>query len=193
MQVLDFVQTQGYFVLLILMIIEGPIVTTAAAFASSFGYFNVLIILLLSILGDIMGDLIYFEIGRRAREPLVEKYAVKLRLDMKTVEGLEEGLRKHFLKSIALIKFTPFLSSVGLILTGALKIKRKRFITSCLLISIPRSIFFTFIGYYLGVATTPILKYYNLTGYLVLIILAVAVIFYFVYKWAFKKISPKFK
>ncbi len=188
-QVLEFIQANGYIVLLIIMIIEGPVTTTAAAFAASFGYFNVLIVLLLSVLGDFIGDLIYFEIGRKAREPLVEKYATKLGIKKIFIKGLEEGLRNHFIKSMTVIKFTPLLSSLGLISTGALRITRKKFIITCLFITIPRAIFFTIVGYYFGVAINPILKYYNLTSYFLLFMIPLIIISYVLYKWLFVKVG----
>jgi len=86
------------------------------------------------------------------------------------------------------IKFTPVLASIGLLLSGALRTPRRKFIIASLLITIPRAIFFTVVGYYFGLAIKPILKYYNLTGYIFFIIVVLMLIFYIFYKWFIEKL-----
>ena len=57
-QVLTFIEQNGYVLLFLLMILEGPIVTAAAAFAASLGYLSLPVVFILSVLGNIIGDLI---------------------------------------------------------------------------------------------------------------------------------------
>jgi membrane protein DedA with SNARE-associated domain len=171
------------------MILEGPIVTTAAAFASSFGLFNLWIIFLLSILGDLAGDLIYFEIGKRVGEPVIRRYGHKIGFENEKLKIVELHLKNNFGKTMIAIKFVPFLTIIGLLLSGALNISRKRFILLSFLITLPRAIFFTIVGYYFGVVASSILKYYNLSQYVIIAIAFVGILSYFIYKWLFKKIN----
>jgi membrane protein DedA with SNARE-associated domain len=76
---------------------------------------------------------------------------------------------------------------------GVLRINRKKFISTCLLITIPRALFFTIVGYYLGVLINPVLKYYNLTGYLIIVIIIVAIVSYVIYKKLFERLELTYK
>ena len=73
---LAFTISQSYLFIFIVMVIEGPIITTAASFAASLGYFNIGIIFLLSLLGDLVGDGLHYIIGRTARVAFVEKLGI---------------------------------------------------------------------------------------------------------------------
>ncbi len=53
----------GYPIMLLLMTLEGPIVTMVAAFLSSMGYFNIFAVFGLSVLGDVLGDIVLYFIG----------------------------------------------------------------------------------------------------------------------------------
>ena len=45
-----------YIAMFAIMIIEGPIITAVASFATTMGYFNLGIIFILAIFGDLIGD-----------------------------------------------------------------------------------------------------------------------------------------
>ena len=75
--VLQFLQTSGYGIMFILMLVEGPVITYIAAFAASLGIFNVFYVLILSFFGNLVGDLIFFFIGRVGKESSVQKYVHK--------------------------------------------------------------------------------------------------------------------
>ena len=55
----------GYWGMLPLMIIEGPVVTIVAAMLASLGAFAWPMVLFFSVLGDVVGDVILFLLGRR--------------------------------------------------------------------------------------------------------------------------------
>lgn len=70
---LIFTEISGYFFMFIGIIIEGPIVTSSAGFAASLGYFNVWIVLLLSVLGNLIGDIAHYFFGRFFRKKIIDK------------------------------------------------------------------------------------------------------------------------
>lgn len=47
------------------MVVEGPIVTSIAAFAASLGYLDIYMILIISLLGNLIPDILLFFIGPR--------------------------------------------------------------------------------------------------------------------------------
>lgn len=184
---LAFVQSQGYTLMFLAMIIEGPIVTSAAAFAASLGFFNIFLVLLLSILGDLVADFLYFGIGKFVRVKGVEKYGHYLGLKPQRLESIETHLHNNFGKTIFIVKFTPGLAAPGLMLMGALKVKLNRFIWWSFILTLPRAIFFTALGFYFGLLYDSLAKYLKWGEYTFILL----IIFIFLGYLLFKKLSSK--
>ncbi|MDD5191861.1 MAG: VTT domain-containing protein [Candidatus Nanoarchaeia archaeon] len=182
-------QTSSYFLIFILMVFEGPVITTAAAFASSLGFLNIWIIFFLSLLGDLVGDFMYFLLGKGGRMAVIEKFEGKI--GFKRISKLERNIKNHFGKTLLAIKFTPLIGGPGLMLTGALKIPIKRFLFYSFIITLPRTIFFTALGFYFGLTVNSVLKYLKLGEYALLFILIAAIIVYIVYKKLFEEVSKE--
>ena len=187
LQTAEYLQGTSYFIIFLLMVIEGPIVTSAAAFLASLGFFNIFIIFILSLLGDLVGDCLHYTIGRYGGHKLIKKYHKKFSVTKKDLNKTEHNLNKHFGKTMFVIKFTPLFTTPGLILMGSLKIPLKKFIIYSLLITLPRTIFFILTGYYFGIAFDKIMNYYKIGGYIIVIFVIFVIISYLI----FKKISSK--
>jgi membrane protein DedA with SNARE-associated domain len=196
---LSFAQTHGYILVFIIMVFEGPMITTAAAFAASLGFFNVWIILLLSLLGDLTGDALFYSIGSFSREALLDKYGKYMGINKTIVRTIEKKLKEHFVKTFIFIKYTPILCMPGLIITGMLKIPLKKFFGWAFIITFPRNIFFTALGFYGGLAIVSILKYFKFAQYSVPVGILIGVLIYFAIKklttsyWTGKKIIKTLK
>jgi len=190
--VFSFIQTHGYGVLLLGTLIEGPVVTAAGAFSASLGLFNLFIVLLISFAGDLIGDSIYFYIGRFGGKPIVEKHGHKIGLDKKRIKHTEFLLKKHFLKTLIVLKLTPLLAPPGLMIIGASKISFKKFLLNSLIVIIPASITFALLGYYLGLAFDSFFKYFKMAQeFFLVIIILVIIIAFLVEKNVFGKIARK--
>lgn len=148
---LAFAEKNGYFLIFILMVIEGPTITAAAAFASSLGYFNVFTILSLSILADLVADTMYFYIGASGLKKVLKKYFNKSNSRKQTLASIEKHLKTHPLKTIVAIKLTPF-AVPGLVALGSSKMPFRKFIFGCAIMILPSAAAFTSIGYFLGYA-----------------------------------------
>jgi len=190
---LSLVQNSGYFIILLLMIIEGPLVTIAASVAASLGVFNLGLIFLLSLLGDLIGDLVHYTIGRFGRKMFIERYEKKNWMKIDKIKRLENKLSNHFGKAMFLIKFTPVLTTPGLLLAGALKISAVKFAICSLIITIPRTLFFTFVGFYFGLAISVFLEYFRLGQYIVPVVIILIAVIYFGYKIIAEKLDKKYK
>lgn len=97
----------SYFILFILMFIEGPIVAYVAAFSASLGYFNVWAVFLLFIFGNQIPDILFFELGRRLRKKSVEKFAGYFGIEKKRITWMEKNMNKHFKKTTVITKLVP--------------------------------------------------------------------------------------
>ena len=182
------IQTSGYVLIFLIMIAEGPIITTAAAFAASLGIFNIGIIFVLSFLGDVIGDLAYYGIGRSLRVFAVEKYELRLGLKKSTIKKMEKKLKQHLGKTLFIIKFDPLFVGVGLMLAGALRTNIKKYLFYSIIITLPRTIFFTALGFYFGSAINSTLKYLNIGEYLIPIVLIILILIIFIIKKYSKKL-----
>ena len=188
---LTFIQTQGYFILLILMVVEGPIITAVAAFAASMGIFDIYSVFLLSILGSLIGDSFYYFIGRIGREQLIENYFYKFKIKKEMIEKIEMRLKNNPGKALAIIKIVPPLPTPGLILAGLINMPLKTFLLFSLIISFFYSLFFTLIGFYAGIALTNIIQYSRYVEIIATISIIIVIIFIFLYIKYSKRLFAK--
>ena len=184
-QVVDILSVHGYLFIFFAMIVEGPIVTTAAAFAAASHIFHPFPILLLSVAGDTVGDVIYYGMGRLGRTHLIERFGPRFGLGPKKVEKIELLLRKNPWATLSAIKIAPALSTFGLIATGASKMPFKKYMQICLYVTVPRSLFFVVMGYYAGRANSIAERYLHHSQYaFILIVVAVILV-----NWIYHKVS----
>ncbi len=171
---LNFLQANGYLIMLILIIIEGPIVTYVAAFAASLGIFNVYYVLIISFVGNIASDLIVFYIGRFGKKFVIDKY-VSHWLKEKRIRKIRKYLHENPGKTIAAVKLTPPLPVPGILLIGASEIPTKTFLIYSAIVTFIYSLVMTALGFYSGIYFGAMLKYvkditYLIGGFVLLVI-----------------------
>jgi membrane protein DedA with SNARE-associated domain len=171
---LSSLQGYGYLIIFLLFIVEGPILNYVAAFSASLGVFNFWIILFLAILGNVVGDLIYYIFGRFGKTGFIGRYVKKI-YEHEKVSKLKEYLKNNPGRTIAIIKLTPGLPTPGLILAGVIDMPIVYFLFYSILFSIASASLFTILGFYSGVAFNTI--YQNFNYGLLLITLTVFIIF----------------
>ena len=164
----QWVLQHGYPLLFIVMLIEGPVVTAAGAFAAALHYMNVWIVLLLSILANLIPDLVYYAMGYWGRETFINKYGHYIGVTPERIAKTEKLAAAHSGKSLFMIKMIPLLATPGLILVGATKMDIKKYAFWSIIITIPTSLFYLIIGYYFGAAYNTIEHYLNLGIYVVI-------------------------
>lgn len=157
--VFQWVIAHGYFFIFLVLCVEGPVVTAAAAFAAALGYFNPWVILLLSILGDLVPDTIYYVIGFFGRRNVIERFGSRLGLTHARMDRLATLLRRNLRRTMVTLKLTPIVSTVGLALVGALGLSFGRYLFICAAVTIPKSLIFFIIGFYFG-------HLYNVSDYI---------------------------
>ncbi len=177
----------GYILMFFAMVIEGPVVTTAAGFASALGYFDPYVVFALSIFGDLVADAIYYLIGFVGRATVIERFGHRVGVSKARLEKIELLAKEHLIKTLIFLKFTPALPVVGLMAMGALRIRFRKFLTACFFIILPRSAMFVLFGYYFGHVYN-FGKIYNLGA----IIVVGAIIVFFTINWLIKRVSAHF-
>lgn len=185
-QAFSWIIAHGYPLMFLAMCIEGPTVTAAATFAVTFGYFNPFIVFTLSILGDVLPDAIYYAIGFRGRLTVVKRFGKYFGLTEERIERLEQTIKTHGGKTVAVLKYTPVLSTPGLMLVGAMRMKFGRFMWFVFIVTLQKTLTFMALGYFFG-------KAYNIGKYIKYgaLLPFVIILLYFIFMFAYKKFSER--
>ncbi|HPN96500.1 MAG TPA: DedA family protein [Candidatus Moranbacteria bacterium] len=187
-QLLNTIKSIGYPTMLILMIVEGPIATIIASFLSSFGFFNVLTVFILSVFGDITGDIILYFFGFWGGSKTLKKAEKILKIKPRIVTRLEKLFHRHGGKTIFAVKSTTGLCWITFIAAGTFKMSFKKFLQASFWGGIVWSSFLVFMGYFFGYAFLEINHYIKYAGILVIIL---AVVFYAALAFYKKRQSQK--
>jgi membrane protein DedA with SNARE-associated domain len=191
LEIFSAIQTNSYILIFILMLIEGPIVTSLAAFGASLGYLNIYAIIMLSLFGNLIPDIILFIIGRFGRKKSIENYISNLGIKYPKIKKLEIALKNHSGKALIFSKLTPPLPLPGIILAGFVKMPFKKFLIIDLIFNITATIIFAGIGFYFGFTIDKLFEYIQIGQYAFLAIIPMAIIVYFAYKKIFSKFSKE--
>lgn len=140
----------GYFLFFIAAFLEGPLITAAAGVAAALGYYDLTLIILLSVLADLCADVVYYTVGYWGRRTLITRYGSYVGLTKERMEYLEHLLHRHVGKALIIIKLSPVIPVPGLIMVGLARVPLEKFIRTILLITLPRSVLFALIGLYAG-------------------------------------------
>lgn len=155
------INIQLFLLLLILYTIEGPILSYIGGLVSSYGGINFFLILTVSYLGNIFGDLFWYSSSRISNKiPFIKK--MKNKIKSKRMNKIKWKVRENSFKTLFIAKFVPTLSVPTLIYIGNTKVvKLKRFIGYSLIISLLNSSLYTSLGYFSAVSLKAISNYLN--------------------------------
>jgi len=188
-EILNYIKTIGYPTMLFLMIVEGPIATILGAFAASLKFFNAFIVLFLSILGDVLGDMLLYSLGFYGGLKMLNRAQGFLKIKSATLEKIQGLFSRHGKKIIFAIKSTTGLCWITFIAAGAFKMKFKDFLLSSLLGGVVWSGFLVIIGYFFGFAFKKIYDWLAYAQYAAMIVFVAFVIFYSLVTWYKKRQS----
>src|ERR1700733_6446821 len=145
----SFLIAHGSALILPLSVIEGPVVTILTGFLSAQGYFPWYWALCLLVCGDVIGDVMYYWIGRTGRTPL-GALARRLGVRRTVPPEVQAGLMHNTAKMLFIGKWTHSIGWLVLLGSGMLRVPLPRFIVLNLLATIPKSIVLFCVGYFAG-------------------------------------------
>lgn len=149
------------------MIIEGPVATLVAALFASLGAFNVFVVLLLSIIGDIIGDAFFYFLGRKHGTNFVKRFGRYTGITQQRFEKLNEYFQIHGGKTVFAAKSTVGLSWVAFMFAGATKMRMKKFLQYSFLGGLIWSGFLVIMGYFYGYVWRETSEYIEWVGWIV--------------------------
>ena len=189
-QILALLIKYKYLVIFPIAVLEGPIVTVIAGFLISLKVLDPLVAYALIILADLIGDSMYYSIGRLSHTRFFRWFRNFVGLNEKRLLMLEGHFRKHDWKILIFGK-TQAIGSLGLIAAGIVKIPYKRFIWYNAIGTIPKSLIFLGIGFFFGYASTE--KYLSMAGWISSVTAALLIVCYILLKRYLRKKDSAFR
>jgi membrane protein DedA with SNARE-associated domain len=187
--IFEFLKHYGYWAMLPLMIIEGPIATILAAMLASLGAFAWPMVLLFSILGDLIGDVLLYSAGYKWGLGFVRGFGKYMGITEALVNRMEKYFEKHGGKTIFAVKSTTGLCWATFVTAGIVKMDFKKFVRYSFLGGIVWSGFLVAMGYFYGFLWRDLKQYISWVGWIVFAVAAVSVVGITIYK---KNQSKKF-
>ncbi len=180
-----------YLALFPITIIEGPIITVIAGFLSAQGYLSAFLVYPLAVAGDLVGDTIYYLIGRLGREKFILRWGKFLNISLERVAKLEKHFEKHSGKTLIFGKLTQLIGSLILTAAGVAKVPLKKFWWFNFLATLPKSLVLLLIGYFFGKFYKEINTYFTYTGIVSLAVTGLLIVAYLAMINLGKKIEKK--
>lgn len=187
--IFEFLRHYGYWAMLPLMIVEGPVVTIIAAMLASLGAFAWPVVLLFSILGDIIGDVLLYGAGRKWGIGFARGFGRYMGITETLVLKMEKYFDKHGGKTIFAVKSTTGLCWATFAAAGIVKMDFKKFLQYSFLGGVVWSGFLVAMGYFYGYLWRSIKHYISWVGWVIFAVAIVSFIAITLYK---KKQSEKF-
>lgn len=173
--IFEFLRSYGYWAMLPLMIIEGPVVTIIAAMLASLGAFSWPIVLLFSILGDVIGDVLLYGAGRKWGMGFVRGFGRYMGITEALVLRMEKYFEKHGGKTIFAVKSTTGLCWATFATAGIVKMNFKKFVKFSIMGGFVWSGSLVAMGYFYGYLWREMKQYISWIGW---VIAAIAVATY---------------
>ena len=184
-ETLAWVIAGGYAIIFFGMVVEGPMVTTAAAFAASLGFFNIWVVLVFAAAADFLADVGFYIFGRYfSTLSVLETHGHKIGFTQERIKKLEGLLHTHPRKTILLLKLLPGAAVVGLPIVGAMRIPLRTYATTVLSFILPSVVLFGSLGYYFGETYEQASAYLQDAKYVLIVGIAIIMAVYYGYrKW----------
>ena len=139
----SFLIAHGSALILPLSVIEGPVVSIATGFLSARQYFEWYWAFFLLVCGDLIGDMIYYLIGRSGLSYVA-------RFDRRLAPALRLDLTRNATKMLFVGKWTHSIGWAVLIGAGMLHVPPRRFMLISLLATLPKTAVLFGLGYFFG-------------------------------------------
>lgn len=170
------ISAYGYPALLAVCIAEGPVGTIIGGLLASLGLLNVGAVLGISLLGDAIGDLLYYWAGRRAVSwPWLQR---RIHKHQDMVDVLRTRFQQAPVKALSLGKWLHAAGFAVLLAAGAFRMPIARFLGYNVLATLPKSALLVLVGYAFGAAYERIDRMLAIASVGILAVLLMAAIWY---------------
>lgn len=165
----------GYIFLLVGTIFAGETVILAASFLASLGFFNIYIVIGISLIGTVVSDNIWYYIGRKSHD-FVNKWYDKLRLPRRGYDFINKNFNQHYSKFLFISKYVYGTSTITLIMAGRQKMNYRKFFILNSISTIVWLGVIVSLGYAVGFSWNRFEDYNNYSRYWILAFLAAIIV-----------------
>ncbi len=188
----EFLRQYGYWIILPLMIIEGPVATLVAATLAALGAFNVFVVLIFSIAGDMIGDIILYWLGYKYGLGFVRRVGKYIGITESLVLRMEKYFARHGGKTIFAVKSTTGLCWATFTAAGIAKMNFKKFALYSFFGGVVWSGFLVVAGYFYGYLWREIKETIEWIGWIISGAAIITFAFFTLYKkWRAEKLLAK--
>ena len=163
--IFHFLQQYGYWLMLPVMIVEGPVATILASTMAALGAFNVFVVLIFSVFGDMLGDILFYAVGKKWGMDFVNVFGKYFGISRQLVERMEKYFQRHGGKTILAVKSTTGLCWATFVAAGVVKMDFKKFLKYSFLGGVIWSGFLVAMGYFYGYLWKQIKQYIGWIGW----------------------------
>lgn len=142
----------GYGLLLLATVVEGPLATMVAAYAASLGWLSVPGVLAVAVVGDLVGDLIFYALGRSGHGAWLAWRGPGRKRQARHLAVVRRHLRTRPGRSLLFGKLTHSVGFLVLLAAGAARVPVPRFLVYNLIGAVPKAAIFVALGYFGGAA-----------------------------------------
>ena len=175
---LHLIQSYGLFLLAPLAVVEGPIVTVLAAYLARLGYMDIIGVYLVCVLGDLIGDAWLYGLGRAGPNLISPRWQARFGISEARLIALSDHFANKGGRTLLFGKWTHSAGMPILIASGAARMNFATYMGYNLLGTLPKTLVFVLIGYFIGSAYVSINTYiYRVSLVLLVTVLAVGIAF----------------
>lgn len=170
-----------YLILFPISVMEGPIISIIAGVMIARDLFDPLLTWTILVMGDVVGDTLYYCLGRYGGRPFIKKHGHLLKLREEKMSEWEEHFHHKAPKRTLFLGKTQPWGSVILFAAGATKMPYLKFLLINTVASIPKSLLLIAIGYYFNEAYIMMDRYLQYAG-IILAIIGIFIVLYFFFR-----------
>jgi membrane protein DedA with SNARE-associated domain len=149
-------------------IVEGPIITIIAGFLASLKILEFFTTYAIVVIGDLVGDALYYILGRYGRSGFLDKWGKYIGLTAGNLQKVEGHFNDHGGKTLLFGKLSHGVGAAILTAAGMGNMRFGKFIFFNAAGTLPKSLLLMLAGYYFGSAVTHINSMLELLGAIVL-------------------------
>lgn len=177
-QLLDLLLLYKYAIILPVAVIEGPVIAILVGVLIARELINPIFSYCLLIFGDVLGDTIYYCLGRFGGHPILKKWGHLIKVTESHLSKLEHHF--HFKapsKTLILGKTQPWGAAI-LFAAGTAKMNYLKFLLINTAASIPKTLLLVALGYYFNQAYVTLNGYVKYAG-IGLTMIGISIVIYF--------------
>lgn len=178
-----YVVTYGLLAILVLMTLESALipvpselVMTLAGVLAASGKLSLIGAILVGILGNLIGSVMLWAIGRTGGRSLVERFGRFIFVKPRDLDRAEQWFQRHGEAAVIISRLLPVVRSVISLPAGVAEMPVGKFSLYTLIGSIPFVALLTLAGYWLGANYTVLVKVIQDLGYVLGALLVVLVV-----------------